>query len=81
MALDLVTIGDSLTQGFQSGCISRTDISYPALIAHAMKWNFTYPKFPNEEALPLNLGSSRAQFGEPIQTVGDMGFRGYRISA
>src|ERR1700677_1294811 len=33
---NLVTIGDSLTQGFQSGGISKNDLSYPALIANAM---------------------------------------------
>jgi hypothetical protein len=26
----LVAIGDSLTQGFQSGAILRTDLAYPA---------------------------------------------------
>lgn len=55
----LVTIGDSLTQGFQSGCISRAHISYPALIASAMEAaetnsavarpkHFRYPRFHKE---------------------------------
>src|SRR5262245_11996011 len=30
----LVSVGDSLTQGFQSGAIFNTDISYPAIIAY-----------------------------------------------
>ena len=29
----LVTVGDSLTHGFQSGAIFRTELSYPAIIA------------------------------------------------
>jgi hypothetical protein len=33
-----VTIGDSLTQGFQSGAIYDTDLSYPAIIAYEMGW-------------------------------------------
>jgi hypothetical protein len=32
----LVAIGDSLTQGFQSLAISRTDLSFPAMIAERM---------------------------------------------
>ena len=32
----LVAIGDSLTQGVQSGAIFETELSYPALIAEAM---------------------------------------------
>ncbi|MBR7678939.1 hypothetical protein KDA82_39565, partial [Streptomyces daliensis] len=32
----LVTIGDSLTQGFQSGAVFLTDLSYPALIAREL---------------------------------------------
>lgn len=36
MVARLVTIGDSLTQGFQSGAIRRTAWSYPALVARAL---------------------------------------------
>lgn len=32
----LVTIGDSLTHGFQSGAVFNTDLSYPAIIAHEL---------------------------------------------
>jgi hypothetical protein len=35
----LVTIGDSLTQGYQSGAIFNTDISYPMTIAWEMGWD------------------------------------------
>jgi hypothetical protein len=61
----LVAIGDSLTQGFQSGCISRTEVSYPALIASAMEaaetggpikvpQHFRYPRFRREDSDPNN---------------------------
>jgi hypothetical protein len=41
----LVTVGDSLTQGYQSGAIFNTDISYPMTIAWEMGWdrNFRHP--------------------------------------
>ena len=33
----LVTIGDSLTHGFQSGAIFNTDISWPAIVARELR--------------------------------------------
>lgn len=54
----LVTIGDSLTQGFQSGAIFNTDLSYPMMIAWEMGWD-DYMRHPAPYAgcggLPLNL--------------------------
>lgn len=54
----LVAIGDSLTQGVQSGAIFKTELSYPALIAEAMGLNvpndFRVPRFPGS-GLPLNI--------------------------
>ena len=52
----LVTIGDSLTHGFQSGAIFKTAYSYPAIIAREMGWNqIRYPDYGNpSEGLPLN---------------------------
>ena len=32
----LVTIGDSLTHGFMSGAIFRTDLSWPAIVAYEL---------------------------------------------
>ena len=56
MPINLVAIGDSLTQGFQSGCIHNTENSYPALIARALGYkDFNYPLFPSDLALPINL--------------------------
>ena len=53
----LVTIGDSLTQGFQSGAIFNTKLSYPRIIAREMGWNqLRYPTYDGPgDGLPLNL--------------------------
>lgn len=54
----LIAIGDSLTQGFQSGAIFQTAWSYPAMIARSMGLNipsqFRVPSFPGS-GLPINL--------------------------
>lgn len=43
----LVTLGDSLTHGFQSGCILNTDLSFPKIIAWEMGWDtqFRIPRY------------------------------------
>lgn len=44
----LVAIGDSLTHGFMSGAIYRTDLSWPAIVAYEMGLNadeFTFPLY------------------------------------
>jgi hypothetical protein len=53
----LVAIGDSLTQGFQSGAVFNTGLSYPRLIASELGWaEFRYPTFAGPgNGLPLNL--------------------------
>jgi hypothetical protein len=53
----LVSIGDSLTHGFQSAAIFNTDISYPALIANELGWlaEFRRPHYPGFGGLPLNI--------------------------
>lgn len=53
----LVTIGDSLTHGFQSGAIYNTDLSWPAIIAREMGWQkfFRYPNYFGYGGLPLNV--------------------------
>ena len=56
----LVAIGDSLSQGFQSGAILKTEWSFPALIARALGLSlpsgFRIPSFPGN-GLPLNMES------------------------
>jgi hypothetical protein len=53
----LVTLGDSLTHGFQSGAIFHTEISFPAIIAWEMGWDasFRYPRYQGPGGLPLNV--------------------------
>jgi hypothetical protein len=53
----LVTIGDSLTHGFQSGAIFNTDLSYPAIIAGELGWGdeFRHPHYPGYGGIPLNF--------------------------
>ena len=52
-----MTIGDSLTHGFQSGAIYNTDLSYPAIIARELGWGsqFRYPTYSGFGGLPLNI--------------------------
>jgi hypothetical protein len=53
----LVSIGDSLTHGFQSFAIFNTDLSYPSLIASELGCydTFRHPDYRRYGGLPLNL--------------------------
>jgi hypothetical protein len=53
----LVTIGDSLTHGFQSGAIFNTALSYPTIIARELGCfdTFRYPTYEGFGGLPLNV--------------------------
>ena len=53
----LVTVGDSLTHGFQSGAIFNTDLSYPAIIAWELGWyeHFRHPHYPAFGGIPFNI--------------------------
>ena len=54
----LVTIGDSLTHGYQSGAIFNTSLSYPAIIARELGCfkDFRYPTYNSpSDGLPLNI--------------------------
>ncbi|HXW34319.1 MAG TPA: hypothetical protein VEJ87_07045, partial [Acidimicrobiales bacterium] len=54
----LVTLGDSLTQGFQSLAILKTHLSWPALVADALGLSgsdFRVPTYDGFGGLPLNL--------------------------
>ncbi|RKU24917.1 lipase [Candidatus Poribacteria bacterium] len=72
----LVAIGDSLTQGVQSGAVYKTDLSFPALIAEAMGLrvprDFQVPGFP-WSGLPLNiealLRAMRRKLGSSINPL------------
>lgn len=61
----LVTIGDSLTQGFCSGSISKTRSSFPAMVARALGLSdaeFCVPEFNGEGGLPLNIEQLLREF-------------------
>ena len=70
----LVAIGDSLTQGFQSGAIFHTEKSFPAMIARSMGLDllndFCIPRFPGD-GLPLNIEAllrwMETQLGSRVQ--------------
>ena len=52
----LVTIGDSITAGFQSGAIYNTGLSWPALVARELGFTeFRFPTYDGYGGLPLNL--------------------------
>ncbi|MFF1696338.1 hypothetical protein ACFVXC_22400 [Streptomyces sp. NPDC058257] len=53
----LVTVGDSLTQGFQSAAIFNTSLSYPAIVAYELGClpQFRYPLYGGLGGLPFNL--------------------------
>ncbi len=64
----LVTIGDSLTQGFMSAAIYRTDLSWPAMVAYELGLPAEQFRFPTYEwptgpgGLPLDLERLARQF-------------------
>lgn len=65
----LVTVGDSITAGFQSGAIYHTALSWPALVARELGWSgFRFPTYDGFGGLPLNLEfllrELEGQFGE-----------------
>jgi hypothetical protein len=68
----LVTLGDSLTHGFQSGAIYHTEIAYPRIIARELGWadDFRYPRYGGPGGLPINIEliirRLEAQFGDKV---------------
>jgi hypothetical protein len=64
----LVTVGDSLTHGFMSGAIVRTDLSWPAIVAYELGLSAQQFRFPTYEwpagpgGLPLDLERFARQF-------------------
>ncbi|MGW5731617.1 MULTISPECIES: hypothetical protein [Streptomyces] len=53
----LVTLGDSLTQGFQSAAVFNTALSYPAIVAYELGClpRFRFPVYGGFGGLPFNL--------------------------
>jgi hypothetical protein len=67
----LVTIGDSLTHGFQSGAIFNTRHSYPMLIAQQLGWanQLRHPTYDSPgDGLPLNLENLARQLEQKFGT-------------
>jgi hypothetical protein len=60
----LVTIGDSLTHGFQSLAISKTRLSWPALVANQLGCEFRFPTYDGYGGLPFNLELTIRQLGD-----------------
>lgn len=52
----IVSIGDSITQGFASGAVFHTDLCYSAIVAHELGWDgLRVPGYPGFGGLPLNI--------------------------
>ncbi len=72
----LVTVGDSLTHGFMSAAVHRTDLSWPAITAYELgltAGQFTYPTYEwpsGPGGLPLDLErlarAFEARFGDRL---------------
>ena len=82
----LVTIGDSLTHGFQSGAILNTDISWPAIVAWEMGWceQFRRPHYFGFGGIPLNIEylirDLEAKFGDRISGFLDLILAGFEVN-
>ena len=63
----LVTVGDSITQGFMSGAIFRTDISWPAIVGYELGLAADQFRFPTYE-WPTGPGGWTARLFTPRST-------------
>lgn len=79
----LVTIGDSLTHGFQSGAILNSQHSWPRIVAWEMGWDeqFRYPHYWGYGGIPLNVETVvrrlEAQFGDKLDNAWEAISAGY----
>jgi len=62
----LVVIGDSLSQGFMSGAVHRTELAYPAMLARAIGGDqpFRVSDFHGAGGLPFNMEALLDELGE-----------------
>lgn len=80
----LVTIGDSITHGFQNGAIYNTHLSWPMLVAHELGCDntFRYPRYEAFGGLPLNieyvLRELELKFGSDINLF-ELPFAGFKL--
>ena len=69
----LVTVGDSLTHGFMSAAIHRTDLSWPAITAFELGLSaeqFTFPTYEwptGPGGLPLDLERLARSFDATVR--------------
>lgn len=80
----LVTIGDSLTHGFQSGAIYNTRLSWPMMVARELgcENSFRFPRYEAFGGLPLNieylLRALEHKFGSDINLF-EFPFAGFEL--
>lgn len=80
----LVTIGDSLTHGFQSGAIYNTRLSWPMMVAYELGCDntFRFPRYDAFGGLPLNieylLRALDHKFGSDINLL-EFPFAGFEL--
>jgi hypothetical protein len=70
----LVTVGDSLTHGVTSGAVSRTDLSWPAILARCLDVPFRAPTYGGPlGGLPFNieglLRKLQERFGDRLNAL------------
>lgn len=66
----LVTVGDSLTQGFHNLAIFDTDRSWPAMVARQLGVDPAVPHYPGPGGYPLNLEELlRVARGGPVERL------------
>jgi hypothetical protein len=70
----LVTVGDSLTHGLTSGAVSRTDLSWPAILARCLDVPFQVPTYGGPlGGLPFNieglLRKLQERFGDRLNAL------------
>jgi hypothetical protein len=70
----LVTVGDSLVHGLTSGAVSRTDLSWPAILARCLDVPFQVPAYGGPlGGLPFNieglLRKLQDEFGDRISAI------------
>lgn len=80
----LVCLGDSLTQGFQSGAVFNNKLNYPAFLAQAMGIKqFKQASFSAQSGLPFNLEmllkGIEYEFGPTIEWDEIVGLSNYVI--
>lgn len=69
----LVTLGDSLTHGFQHFAMFNSAMSWPAVVAHELDGSFRFPVYAGPGGHPLNLEYlARQLHANPIESAVDV---------